>query len=191
MPRKAKKPANTMKHMPIEYIKGVPNVLTSYVRVAAAKKARVLAGLPPSKKRWCVFCGRPFKVIQGLNSHLRTCEKRRIYKSTMAQGWEFTIGSEVFTIKTNNWSWIREAAAAEQDLNRQIAANEIAEDLAIRLFSWLVVGLQRTLPSVSVATAAAGIPEDEPSARSSPDDAGGDQAPPAQAQTVPGSAANG
>lgn len=161
MAKKSRKPPLITKNwLPIEYIHGVPNVMSSFVMLANMKKERVAAGKPPSDIKWCVFCGRPFKNIQARIAHLKHCEKRRIYKSTKAEGWQFTIGSRVFTVRTLIWCWIREAASLEAEFSARVAAGTLTEEEAVARFNYFVLGHQATYPRADAAMeeAPAGIP---------------------------------
>jgi hypothetical protein len=166
MPKKArKKPLITKNWLPIEYIHGVPNVKTSFVMLANMKKERAAAGKPPSEIKWCVFCGRAFKNIQARIAHLKHCEKRRIYKSTKAEGWHFTIGSRVFTVRTLIWCWIREAASLEAEFSQRIADGSMTEAEAVTRFNYFVLGHQATYPRADamMEEASPGIPAGESS----------------------------
>jgi hypothetical protein len=155
-----KKPLITKNWLPIEYIHGVPNVITSYALLANMKKERQAAGKPPSKRKWCVFCGRPFLNIQARIAHLKFCEKRRIYQSTKAEGWRVNVGSKVFIVRTMTWSWIREAAAIEAEFSQQIAAGTLTDEEAATRFQWFVIGHQatKTRTDAVMEEAPAGIP---------------------------------
>lgn len=146
----------------MEFIKGVPNVLSSRVWLANLRKARLAAGKPPSPRAWCVFCGRPFMSRQGRQGHLKGCEKRRTYLSTMVQGWHFTIGSRVFIVRTNRWSWLREAAALETEFNERILAGEITEDQAQIWYHWFVHSHNVSFPWTDAAV------EDVPATETAP-----------------------
>lgn len=146
-----KKPLITANWLPIETIHGVPNILTSRVLIAQMKKAREAEGKPPAEQKWCMFCGRPFMSIQALKGHLKGCEGRKAYQATKADGWNFVIGSETFNVQTLRWSWLREAASLEAEMNQRIADGAITEEGAAVRFNYFVLGLQTSIPNV-VAT---------------------------------------
>lgn len=143
-----KKPLITKNWLPIETIHGVPNVLTSRVRIVQAKKAREAEGKTSTPALWCMFCGRPFMSIQALKGHLKACSARKAYQAVKVNGWNFGIGSKTFNVRTIRWGWLREAASIEAELNKRIVAGELTEDQAVVRFSWFVSGLQASIPTV-------------------------------------------
>lgn len=128
-----KKPI-TAEWMPIEEIKGIPNILTSFVRIHQWREGIAKKGQKQPKSRYCVFCGRPMRNRRANNAHLQYCQKRQAYLTVMRDGWRFLIGSKSFGIRSDCWFYIREAAALEETLNDDITAGRISEDAAIRLF---------------------------------------------------------
>jgi hypothetical protein len=157
MPKKArKKPLITKNWLPMEYIKGVPNVLTSKVVLAGMNRTRILEGKPATKRRWCIFCGRPFMSIQALRAHLRYCEKRRVFMSTVDDGWRFEVGSRIFIVKTLRWNWLREAASLEAEFSERVLAGTLTDEEAAVRFNYFVLGHQATYPRADAAL------EDEP-----------------------------
>lgn len=134
MPRtRPKKPIGS-EWLPVEYIRGVPNVLTSFVLVHKWKQSYRDKGVKIPKTRPCVFCGRWFRNIRSLNAHLNHCDKRKLYYQTLDHGWAFHIADKSFILRSDCWAYIREAVSLEETLNNEITAGTITEDAAIRLF---------------------------------------------------------
>lgn len=141
-----KEPTIKRNWLRVEYIKGCPNILTSKWMIAEYHRRFQAAGKPVPDVFWCWFCGRPFKVSQAYRAHQRWCKKKAIYAATMRDGFRFRIGSHVFMVKTNRWSWLRAAEAAEADLNQRITAGTIDEAGAVVRFGWYISGHQDSWP---------------------------------------------
>lgn len=139
MARTSKKPLITKNWLPVEEVHGIPNILSSRVMIARVKRDRETAGKPPSKRFWCQYCGRPLMSIQALRGHLRFCKKREAYKAAMRDGFRFTIGSQSFIVRTNVWSWLREAAKIEKEFNRQITEEDASPAKMKEIFTWYII----------------------------------------------------
>lgn len=134
MPRvRPKKPIGS-DWMPIESIKGVPNVLTSSVTLHKWKQSYQEKGAKVPKTRPCLFCGRWFRSYRSLAVHLTHCDKRKTYYRMIDHGWTFHIGDKSFVLRSDCWGYIREAVSLEERLNDDITAGRLSEDLAIQMF---------------------------------------------------------
>lgn len=158
-PKSGKEPPIKRNWLKVVYIKGCPNILTSKWMIAEWRRRLEAAGKPVPDVFWCWFCGRPFKVSQAYRAHQRWCKKKAIYTATMRDGFRFRIGSRVFVVKTNRWSWLSAAEATEAELNQRIAAGTLTEENAVIRFTWYLSGHQDTWTraEISEATPAAAV----------------------------------
>lgn len=120
--------------MPIEEIRGIPNILTSSVRVHKWKESYRQKGQKIPKTRPCIFCGRWFRNHRSLAAHLNQCQKRKMYYQMLRDGWRFDIADKSFVLRSDCWGYIREAVSLEKSLNDEIATGRISDDAAVRLF---------------------------------------------------------
>lgn len=140
----------TANWLPVTFVKGCPNILSSKYLVAALRKRREEAGITSKMDSYCWFCGRPFKRPQAYLGHMRHCDKRAHYHQIMRDGFTFRIGTTEIRIRTNRWAWLVEAERIEAEANRQIAAGVTTEADAVKSFRWFCLGLAAAHPGANV-----------------------------------------
>jgi hypothetical protein len=119
-----KKPAPPKKWIKVEYIKGVPNTLTSKYLLKELRRERAEAGIDKDLPHICYFCGKGFERIQAFRQHLRWCRDRAAYTDAMENGFKFNIAGRSYSVKTNRWSWLAAAAELETGTNAGLAAGK-------------------------------------------------------------------
>lgn len=130
--------------LPIEEIKGCPNIVTSYSeirRIWREAKENTPPGEDTPRQYYCVFCGRPMKSMQAIFRHMGHCQKRKAYKKAMDEGITFTVGSKTYTIKTKRFKVLRAALKYEKLLNDYIKTGEFGAREAEMMFFFLFKGV--------------------------------------------------
>lgn len=136
-----------LKWMPIEEIKGCPNIKTSFVTIQRRwREARENTpdGEPIPRQYYCVFCGRPQKSIHGLRRHMGHCQKRKFYRKCMKDGIDFTVGSKIFNIRTKRFKLLRAALTYEAILNEKIESGEFGAREAEMMYFFMLKGASLT-----------------------------------------------
>lgn len=147
-----RKPPITTNWLPVVFVKGCPNIISSKYLIADLRKRREEAGITAKLDSYCWFCGRPFKRSQAYLGHMRHCQKRAIYHQTMRDGFVFRIGTTEIRVRTNRWAWLVEAERLEAAANRQIAAGITPEADAVKSFEWFCRGLAAAHPGANVVS---------------------------------------